>query len=161
MQQRDRRAETTSQSGAQHAQQRRDATASGEQQHALLRLGPAQLAIRWAQLQHIADRQMLQQVRRNAPTRLMLDRNLQAALRLHRSQTVTAAQAYAITLGIQQACEPAYPGKRNKGHGKTPVNNCSLDWQSIFIQSTVVHSKSTEQARFDASEAHLLECGAD
>src|SRR3990167_4729590 len=101
MQQRDRRAETTSQSGAQHAQQRRDATASGEQQHALLRLGPAQLAMRWAQLQHIADRQMLQQVRRNAPTRLMLDRNLQAALRLHRSQTVTAAQAYAITLEIQ------------------------------------------------------------
>src|SRR3989344_1474292 len=65
------------------------------------------------------------------------------------------------TQRIQQAGEHAHPDKRKKGHDKTPVNNCSLGWQSTLIQSTVVHSKPATHARFDVNNERLLECCAD
>ena len=58
-------------------------------------------AVGLAQLQHLAHRQMVEQLVRQAPAGLALDRQLDTAIAVHGGQAVAAAQARALVRHVQ------------------------------------------------------------
>jgi hypothetical protein len=101
VQQRHRRRVAARQRLAQQPEQRRDATAGGQQQHRPAIRRPAQLAKGRAQLHHLADLDALQQQAGQASARLTLDRQLDTPVRRHRCQAVAAPMAHAVLRQVQ------------------------------------------------------------
>jgi len=96
VQQGHRRAVAAGQGLAQQAEQGRDPAAGSQQQHALRLRRPAQRTAGLAQLNALANAQVILQQAGQATTRLTLDGQLDAPAAIHCGQAVATRQAHAI-----------------------------------------------------------------